>query len=108
RCILSAVTASDRARYDADLRDLDIIVSQLRLTAGTVGAVFIYETENGDFKVSLRSNDPKLDVAAVAAAFGGGGHAAAAGYTTKPPLAAARMQAVEAMQSAFGRMDRSL
>ncbi|MCF0133897.1 MAG: bifunctional oligoribonuclease/PAP phosphatase NrnA [Blautia sp.] len=59
-------------------RDLDGIVSQLRLTAGTQVAIFLYETDTLYFKVSLRSNG-EVDVSKVAQFFGGGGHVRAAG-----------------------------
>ena len=64
--------------YGVDGKDLDGIVSQLRLTKGVEVAMFLYETESQIFKVSLRSNG-KVDVSKVAGYFGGGGHTRAAG-----------------------------
>ena len=64
--------------YGVDGKDLDGIVSQLRLTKGVEVAMFLYETETQTFKVSLRSNG-KVDVSKVAVYFGGGGHVRAAG-----------------------------
>ena len=61
-----------------DGKDLDGIVSQLRLTAGVEVAMFIYEVETQSFKVSLRSNG-NVDVSKIAVYFGGGGHMRAAG-----------------------------
>ena len=61
-----------------DGKDLDGIVSQLRLTAGVEVAMFIYEVETQSFKVSLRSNG-NVDVNKIAVYFGGGGHMRAAG-----------------------------
>jgi phosphoesterase RecJ-like protein len=61
-------------------KDLDGIVSQLRLTKGVRVAIFLYELEPQVFKVSLRSNGSD-DVSRVAVAFGGGGHTKAAGLT---------------------------
>ena len=43
-------------------------------------AIFMYQTDTLEYKVSLRSNG-KVDVAKVAAFFGGGGHVRAAGVT---------------------------
>ena len=40
-------------------------------------AIFVYETKNQEFKVSMRSNK-FVDVSAVASYFGGGGHVRAA------------------------------
>lgn len=78
KVITSSVTLEEMAKFDVTQQDLDMIVSQLRLTEGAEAAVFAYERVPGDFKVSLRSN-AYLDVAEVAGVFGGGGHARAAG-----------------------------
>ena len=61
-------------------KHLDGIVNQLRVTKGVVVAAFMYQNEDGSFKVSLRANGT-FDVAALAMHFGGGGHVKAAGYT---------------------------
>ena len=66
--------------YGVDGKDLDGIVSQLRLTAGVEVAMFIYEVETQAFKVSLRSNG-NVDVSKIAVYFGGGGHKKASGFT---------------------------
>mgnify|MGYP005955236663 CR=1 FL=1 len=72
-------TASDDSTFPAfEGKDLDGIVSQLRLTQGVEVAMFIYELETQSFKVSLRSNG-KVDVSKIAVYFGGGGHKRAAG-----------------------------
>lgn len=60
--------------------DLDGIVDQLRITEGVEVAIFLYETENHVYKVSMRSNN-LVNVSQVAAYFGGGGHIRAAGCT---------------------------
>lgn len=64
--------------YRVDGKDLEGIVSQLRLTKGVEAAIFIYESQPQTFKVSLRSNG-EVDVSKVAAFFGRGGHVRAAG-----------------------------
>ena len=43
-------------------------------------AVFLYETEEHGYKVSMRSQS-EVDVAKIAMKFGGGGHIRAAGVT---------------------------
>ena len=63
-------------------KDLDGIVSQLKLTEGVEVAIFLYETGPMEYKVSLRSQE-KVDVSKVASYFGGGGHVRAAGVTMK-------------------------
>ena len=45
-------------------------------------AVFLYQLDGGEYKVSLRSKEI-IDVSAVAASFDGGGHVRAAGCTLK-------------------------
>ncbi|MDO4491354.1 MAG: bifunctional oligoribonuclease/PAP phosphatase NrnA [Lachnospiraceae bacterium] len=63
-------------------RDMDGIVAQMRNTAGVDTAIFMYETEAGVWKASLRSRK-KTDVSVIAQSFGGGGHVRAAGCTVK-------------------------
>ena len=59
---------------------LDGIVDQLRVTDGVEVAIFLHETENHVYKVSMRSNN-LVNVSKVASYFGGGGHVRAAGCT---------------------------
>ena len=66
--------------YGVEPKDLDGIVSQLRVTAGVEVAIFLYETDNQEYKASLRANGP-VDVSRIAGYFGGGGHKKAAGCT---------------------------
>ena len=80
RCIFSAVRGKDMEFYGVDSKDLDGIVDQLKITEGVECAVFMYETGNQEFKVSMRSNN-FVDVSRIAAYFGGGGHVRAAGCT---------------------------
>ena len=80
RCICSAIDLKDMDFYGADSSDLDGIIDQLRVTEGVECAIFIYEKQAGEFKVSLRSNN-YVDVSRIAACFGGGGHIHAAGCT---------------------------
>ena len=80
RCIVSMIDKKTMAFYNADSHDLEGIVSQLRSTKGVECAIFLYQTDTLEYKVSLRSNGG-VDVARVAAFFGGGGHVRAAGVT---------------------------
>lgn len=79
-CIFSAVSRKDMDFYGVDGSDLDGIVDQLRITDGVECAIFLYESENHEYKVSMRSNN-YVDVSKVASYFGGGGHIRAAGCT---------------------------
>lgn len=82
KCIVGYVKQKDMVFYGVTGKDLDGIVSQLRLTKGVEIAIFLYELESQVFKVSLRSNG-NTDVSVIAAHFGGGGHSRAAGCTMR-------------------------
>ncbi len=78
KCVVGYLKRREMDFYGVEGKDLERIVSQLRLTAGVEVAIFIYEMETQLFKVSLRSNG-KVDVSRIAVFFGGGGHVRAAG-----------------------------
>ena len=78
--IYSVVSKELMEEYNAKSSDLEGIVSQLRNTKGVDCAIFMYEVEEGEYKVSLRSND-NVNVSEIAKSFGGGGHVKAAGVT---------------------------
>lgn len=80
KVIVGRIREKDMEFYGAGPADLDGIVSQLRVTEGIEVAVFLYETGNHEYKVSLRSNGD-TDVSAICSYFGGGGHVKAAGCT---------------------------
>lgn len=82
KCIFTTVTMDEMEFYGVTSRELGGIVEQLRLTDGVEVAIFLYQTGEEEYKVSLRSKK-KIDVAAIATQFGGGGHVRAAGYTAK-------------------------
>ena len=91
KVIVGGVTLEDMRIFEVTKKDLDGIVSELRLVKGVLAAVFIYETEPSVFKVSLRSNGD-LDVSSAAGTFGGGGHVKAAGCTIEGRLSDVRDQ----------------
>ena len=80
KCIISTATEDIMKEYDVTPADLEGIVSQLRLTKGVKAAIFIYQLNEGEYKVSLRANG-NVDVSRAALEFGGGGHVKAAGCT---------------------------
>ena len=82
KCIFTTVTMDEMEFYGVTGRELGGIVEQLRLTDGVEVAIFLYQTGEEEYKVSLRSKK-KIDVAAIATQFGGGGNVRAAGYTAK-------------------------
>lgn len=80
QCIFSVIRKKDMDFYGADSRDMDGIVEQLRNTKGVECAIFLYEKQFQEFKVSMRSKN-RVDVSKIASYFGGGGHIRAAGCT---------------------------
>ena len=81
-CRVSVVDKKTMEFYDVTSKDLDGIVNQLRNIEGISCAIFMYQTDVLEYKVSMRS-DEKVNVAEVASYFGGGGHARAAGCTMR-------------------------
>ena len=82
KCIFSSVTRDEMDFYGVTGRELGGIIEQLRLTDGVEAAIFLYETGDNEYKVSLRSKK-EIDVSRIAACFGGGGHIRAAGFNAK-------------------------
>lgn len=80
KCIVSMIDKKTMAFYNADSHDFEGVASQLRSTKGVECAIFMYQTDNMEYKVSLRSNGA-VNVSQVASFFGGGGHVRAAGVT---------------------------
>lgn len=82
KCIVSRIRQKDMEFYGVGPKDLDGIISQLRVTEGVEVAIFLFEKDVQEYKVSMRSNN-YVDVSAICAYFGGGGHVRAAGCTMR-------------------------
>ena len=82
KVIISMLNRRTLDFYGADHSDLDGIIDQLRAAKGTEVAIFIYETDLQEYKVSMRSNG-EVNVSRIAVYFGGGGHIKAAGCSMK-------------------------
>lgn len=80
KCIVSAIDRKTMEFYGATNQDFEGIVNQLRIIKGIEVAIFMYETDTLQHKVSLRSNGA-VDVSKIATYFGGGGHVRASGCT---------------------------
>ena len=80
KCISSVITKKEMEEYDVLPKHLDGIVSQMRSTKDVEVAIFLYELEDGEFKVSTRSRE-YVDLSVIAVKFGGGGHVRAAGFS---------------------------
>lgn len=82
KVMASKVTKELMDKMQVVPHDFDGIVNQLRYVKGVEVSVFMYEIEEGSFKVSMRSRG-LVDVAKIAKKFEGGGHMRAAGLTLK-------------------------
>lgn len=78
RCIVSVIDQKTMEEFGVVPKDLDGIISQLRITKGVECAAFLYQTGKEEYKVSMRSNQ-YVNVAEIASHFGGGGHIRASG-----------------------------
>ena len=82
KCIVAAISKKMMDFYGVTGKDLDGIINQMRNTRGVEVAIFLYELDNLEYKVSMRSGG-QIDVAKIAQLFGGGGHVRAAGFSAK-------------------------
>lgn len=84
--IVSWLGNADFTESGADEGHAEGLIDTLRQIRGARAAAFVRELARGDTvqtKVSLRSTDGTLNVAALAAKKGGGGHVRAAGFTSE-------------------------
>ena len=57
RGIVSVVRRKELVFFGVEPMDLEGIVSQLKMTEGVEVAIFLYETDNLEYRVSLRSRE---------------------------------------------------
>lgn len=79
KCIFTILTLQEMKFYGVTSKDLGVVVEQLRLNDTVEVAIFLYEVEKNEYKVSMRSKNI-VDVSRIAKRFGGGGHIRAAGF----------------------------
>jgi len=82
KCIVAVISKKKMDFYGVTGKDLDGIINQMRNTKGVECAIFLYELDNLEYKVSMRSGG-QINVSSIAQFFGGGGHVRAAGCTVK-------------------------
>lgn len=82
RCISTMITKQDMTDCKALPKHLEGIAAQLRATKGVEAAVFFYQKDDAEYKISLRSASDTVNVAKIAMHYGGGGHIRAAGAST--------------------------
>ncbi len=77
---LDAATIDAMGLSQEDSKDL---VDVIRVVEGVKAAIIFEDLRDGRIRMSLRSKDPRVNVARVAERFGGGGHHMAAGIRMK-------------------------
>lgn len=77
--ITSVVTQVDLDECGAQVEDLEGVIDLMR-TVPRVKAVILGSERENEFKFSLRTEDPDVDVSRLAALMGGGGHIKAASF----------------------------
>lgn len=96
-----SMPAGRKAELGVGLEDTKDLVDVVRVLQGVKVAVIFEDLEDGRIRMSLRSKDPAISVAAIAGRFGGGGHAMAAGIRMRGPLEEARGRVLEAIRKEF-------
>lgn len=104
RCIVSSFLFEEMRQYGITGRDMGVVIDQLRTTKGTEAAVFIYELEPGEFKVSMRAKE-YLDVSRICRLYGGGGHVKAAGCTIRGTVEEIIDDVIEKLEEQFKEHD---
>lgn len=95
RCAVSQVTQEMIQETGVTDDDVDGISGILRQIEGVQIGIFIREKQDGDYKVSVRTQ-PSMDASAICVKFGGGGHRGAAGCFIQAPLNEAKAKLVQA------------
>lgn len=85
RCMLLTVTAEMQEKTGCSGTDLEGIAVISRSVEGVLAGVTIKQTDDNEFKVSMRTYPP-LDASAICKRLDGGGHRAAAGATVRGSL----------------------
>lgn len=86
KVLYSYTTIEEMKKYDVTKKDIDGVVVSLRENENVKIACFAYELKENVYKLSLRSNGNKINVADFAKKHDGGGHKKAAGFTVNMEL----------------------
>lgn len=78
---VSYVLQKDLIESGTSEEAVEIVSNLLNYIRGINAGIFIKETQEGAYKVSMRSTNETVDLALLARAVGGGGHKKAAGFT---------------------------
>jgi len=99
--VSATLTRRDFLETGAASADTEGIIDHLRAIGGPRVALLFVEMENGEVRVSMRS-DGSVDVSRVALDFGGGGHMMAAGCTVPGKVDEVRARVVAAVRRSLG------
>ena len=80
KLILTTLSLAELKQFNCNKKDTESIVQILNEVIETQCAIFIMQTGEDEYKVSLRSHN-NIDVCKIAKKFGGGGHIKASGCT---------------------------
>lgn len=87
-----------RERLGITMEDTKDLVDIIRVIQGVKASVIFEQLDDGRVRASLRSKDPRVNVAEVAQRFGGGGHCMAAGIRMRGELADCRERVLAALR----------
>ena len=100
KCFLLPVTEEMQTKTGCSGTELEGIAVISRSVEGVKAGITIKQTDNEEFKVSLRTYPP-LDASAICKALGGGGHKAAAGATVQGSLEEVKAKILEVVGKAL-------
>lgn len=104
RCFVLTVTAEMQTATGCSGTELEGIAVISRSVEGVLAGVTIKQTDDSEFKVSLRTFPP-LDASAICKTLGGGGHFAAAGASVNGSLDEVKSAVLEAVGKALEEID---
>lgn len=100
KCMLLSVTAEMQEKTGCSGTELEGIAVISRSVEGVLAGVTLKQTDDEEFKVSLRTYPP-LDASTICKALGGGGHKGAAGALIKGDLEYAKAKVLEEVKTAL-------
>ena len=104
KCVLLAVTKEMQETTGCSGTELEGIAIISRSVEGVKAGITIKQTDDEEFKVSLRTYPP-LDASAICKALGGGGHKSAAGATVKGNLSEVKEKILNTVKLALEEKD---
>ena len=96
KCIILPVTAEMQEKTGCSGTELEGIAVISRSIEGVVAGIMLKQTDDNEFKVSLRTYPP-LDASEVCKKLGGGGHKAAAGASVTGTLEEVKQKVLQAV-----------